>query len=331
MGTQEPLNLPNRPETSHASFRRIEENNPWQNQLVAGLEFFVLDYCYPIGFTYPQILRAALMSIVITTQLEYLVPMADKPVYFASEGGAEAQLTISAQFTPRSVTIADARELKPGPTLDQDGFTLIAHNSAVTDFYDDAQIKDIYQFEAAQLVQQSLGATDAIVFDNTRRSDASTIRGEHNLREPSTVIHNDYTDASARQRLSDILGDDEASIRSQRRFSIINVWRSIGGPVVTTPLAVCTAASLREEDLVASERRAKDRIGELQLVTYNPEHRWYWYSSMARHEALLIKTFDSSLDGRARRAIHTAFTHPKAPVNAQARESIETRVLAFFD
>ena len=29
------------------------------------------------------------MSIVIATQLEYLVPMAEKPVYFASEGGAE--------------------------------------------------------------------------------------------------------------------------------------------------------------------------------------------------------------------------------------------------
>ena len=271
------------------------------------------------------------MSIVIATQLQYLVPMAEKPVYFASEGGADAQLKISAQFSPRSVTIADARKLNPAPTLDLDGFTLVAHKSAVTDFYDDAQIEKIYEFEAAQLVQQSSGATGAIVFDNTRRSDASTIRGVHSIREPSTVIHNDYTDASARQRLSDILGDDEASIRSQRRFAIINVWRSIAGPVVTTPLAVCSATSLRDEDLIASERRAKDRIGELQLVTHNPEHRWYWYSAMARHEALLIKTFDSSLDGRARRAIHTAFTNPKAPVNAQARESIETRVLAFFD
>jgi hypothetical protein len=271
------------------------------------------------------------MSNVIATQLEYLVPMAEKPVYFASEGGADAQLKISAQFTPQNVTIADARELNPNPTLDRDGFTLVAHNSAVTDFYDDTQIEGIYELEAAQLVRQSLGATGAIVFDNTRRSDASTIRGERSLREPSTVVHNDYTDASARKRLSDILGDDEASNRSQRRFAIINVWRSIGGPVVTTPLAVCTATRIRKEDLVASERRAKDRIGELQLVTHNPEHRWYWYSSMARYEALLIKTFDSSLDGRARRAIHTAFTNPTAPVNAQPRESIETRVLAFFD
>ena len=271
------------------------------------------------------------MSTDLTAQLKYLLPSAEKPIYYASEGGAEAELKISAQFNLQSVTIADARELIPFPTLDLDGFTLIAHTSAVEDFYDDDQIQDIYEPEAVQLVRESSGATDAIVFDNTRRSDASTIRGEQGIREPSTVIHNDYTDASARQRLTDILGEDEARARSQRRFAIFNVWRSIAGPVVTTPLALCSAASLRDEDLVASERRAKDRIGELQLVTYNPEHRWYWYSGMASNEALLIKTFDASDDGRARRAVHSAFANPEAPEDAPPRESIETRVLAFFD
>jgi hypothetical protein len=52
---------------------------------------------------------------------------------------------------------------------------------------------------------------------------------------------------------------------------------------------------------------------------------------MMRGEALLIKTFDSSLDGRARRAIHTAFVNSNAPADAAPRESIETRTLVFFD
>ena len=108
-------------------------------------------------------------------------------------------------------------------------------------------------------------------------------------------------------------------------------WRSIAEPVVTTPLALCDATSLQDSDLIASERRAKDRIGELQLVTYDPGHRWFWFSAVTSTEALLIKTFDSALDGRARRSIHTAFANPGAPADAVPRESIETRAFAFFD
>ncbi len=271
------------------------------------------------------------MSATIQIELGYLIPSTKKPIYIASEGGAEARLDISAQFAPHAVTIYDARENNPAPTLDREGFTLVNHNTSVADFYDDAQVRDVYEREAANLVQQATGAIHVVVFDNTRRSDATAIRGARNTREPSAVIHNDYTDASARQRVRDILPAEEAEARLRQRFAIINVWRSIAGPVLTTPLALCDATSIRDTDLVASERRAKDRIGELQLVTYNPDHRWFWFSAMTRNEAALIKTFDSSLDGQARRAIHTAFVNPDAPAGAEPRESMETRTLAFFD
>ena len=59
--------------------------------------------------------------------------------------------------------------------------------------------------------------------------------------------------------------------------------------------------------------------------------RWYYYPEMHYGEALLIKTFDSATDGRARRSIHTAFDNPLAPADAPARESIESRLLVFFD
>jgi len=269
--------------------------------------------------------------MTIQSELGYLVPSTEKPIYIASQGGAAAQLQISAKFAPQVITICDAREIVPAPTLDKEGFALVRHQSSVTDFYDDAQIRDIYEREAAALVQEATGASHVVVFDNTRRSDAPAIRGARNTREPSAVVHNDYTDASARKRLRDVLPADEAEDRLQRRFAIINVWRSIAGPVVTTPLALCDAGSVDDTDLVASERRAKDRIGELQLVTYNPDHRWFWFSAVTSGEALLIKTFDSALDGRARRSIHTAFLNPDAPADAAPRESIETRAFAFFD
>ena len=52
---------------------------------------------------------------------------------------------------------------------------------------------------------------------------------------------------------------------------------------------------------------------------------------MSLTEALLIKTFDSADDGRARRSIHTAFDNPRAPADAPPRESIESRLLVFYD
>lgn len=270
------------------------------------------------------------MTNAIHAELGFLVPTREKPVYFASQGGAQAELNIAARIAPQTVNIADAREMTPAPTLDAQGFALVEHVSAVTDFYDDSQIRDVYEPEIAALVQEATGATRVVVFDNTRRSDATAIRGERNSREPSAVVHNDYTDASARKRLRDILGD-EADERLRHRFAIINVWRSIAGPVLTTPLALCDASSALETDLIATERRAKDRIGELQLVTYNPGQRWYWFSGLTNREAILLKTFDSDQSGRARRSIHTAFANPAAPQGAQPRESIETRTLVFFD
>ena len=51
---------------------------------------------------------------------------------------------------------------------------------------------------------------------------------------------------------------------------------------------------------------------------------------MNRDEALVFKVFDSETDGRARFTAHSAFDDPNTPADAQARESIEVRTLAFF-
>ena len=79
------------------------------------------------------------------------------------------------------------------------------------------------------------------------------------------------------------------------------------------------------------ERHAKDRIGEVQQVTYNPAHRWFYYPRLQPDEALLIKTYDSATDGRARYSVHTAFEDPSAAPDAPPRESIESRAFLFFD
>jgi len=143
-------------------------------------------------------------------------------------------------------------------------------------------------------------------------------------------VHNDYTAKSAPQRVRELF-PREADALLKRRFAFVNVWRPIVGPVQESPLAVADAQSIAPHDWVPTDLIYKDRIGETYSVVYSDAHRWFYFPHMQTHEALLIKCYDSSRDGRARFAAHTAFDDPSSPPDAPPRESIEARTVAFFD
>jgi len=267
---------------------------------------------------------------MITAALKFLKPSDEKPVYYASVGGEEAALNLEGQFNTVDVEIEDARPRRDMYKLDNQGFQLFDHASAVSDFYDHEQIRSIYEDEVKALVGKATGAGRVVVFDHTHRADSQEKRGELEVREPSAVVHNDYTDRSARQRVIDILPAEEAQDLLDRRFAIINVWRAINHPAVTSQLALSDASTLQPGDAMPTERRAKDRIGELMMAIYNPESSWVHFSDMKPDEALLLKTYDTATDGRARFSLHTAFDHPNSPADTKPRESLETRTFAFF-
>lgn len=60
------------------------------------------------------------------------------------------------------------------------------------------------------------------------------------------------------------------------------------------------------------------------------ESSWYYKSGLTPEEVLLIKCFDSKVDGRARRVPHTAF-EVRNTEDREARESIEIRALVFHE
>ena len=101
-------------------------------------------------------------------------------------------------------------------------------------------------------------------------------------------------------------------------------------PIVANPLALADARSLASGDLIISERRYPDRIGQTYRMRHNPAHRWYYYPYMQRDEALVFKVYDSQKDGRSRFTPHTSFADPDTPAGAPPRQSIEVRTLAFF-
>jgi len=267
----------------------------------------------------------------LQASVRYLAPMDEAPIYYASVGGGEAKLDMDGQFEDHVVPIEDGRGGNGDFSLDHAGFVLCPHDTDVADFYDPDQVRDVYEAEAAELIRNATGAARVVIFDHTLRAGDQATRAERQVREPSSVVHNDYTERSARQRVRDILPAAEAEAALRRRFAIVNVWRPVRIPVETWPLTLCDARSVAPGDLIATERRAKDRTGELLLATYNPDHRWVYFPHMAPNEALLIKTFDSDSDGRAVSCIHTAFDDPTSPPGAPPRESMETRAFAFFE
>lgn len=267
----------------------------------------------------------------VTARLKFLANMDGPLVYIPSKGGGDQTEHIG-NFVTHEVPVLDGRMEKPETDLDAEGFKLVPQESRVDDFYDDAQIESIYHDEIRTLLAAITGATRIEIFDDTRRTSSLQQQRAKSIREPADIIHNDYTARSGIKRLRDHFADDptEAEALLQKRFAIINVWRSMAGPIQNFPLTLCDATTVEATDLASVERRAEERIGELQVALHNPEQRWYYYPQMQMNEALVFKTFDSATDGRARFTIHTSFEIPGVAPDVAPRESIETRCLVMF-
>jgi hypothetical protein len=264
----------------------------------------------------------------IEATLNYIVDDGNKVfTIVASPGGTDTRS--GGTPDPRRVTIHNGRPQAKNFALDRHGFRFVRHDTKVSEFYDEDEIRRVYYPEMETLIKAESGATRVVVFDHTLRTADDELRESKKIREVVRRVHNDYTEWSAPQRVRDILPDDADDLL-QRRFAIIQVWRPINHPVETYPLAMADAQTLSPQDMIISERRAPGRIGQTYAIRYNPAHKWYWFPRMRREEAYVFKVFDSIKDGRARWTAHTAFEDPTTPAHARPRESIEIRTMAFF-
>ncbi|HYB11283.1 MAG TPA: CmcJ/NvfI family oxidoreductase [Alphaproteobacteria bacterium] len=266
----------------------------------------------------------------VEADLNYIVPMTEKPRSYTYEP-PPGIARMNATYEPHRVRIRNARLLASDTSLDREGFRLVRHHSAVRDFDSEDELKRVYYPEAERVVAEATGANRVIVFDHTirRRVPGVADRTAHEPRQPVPRVHNDYTEKSGPQRVRDLMGP-EAEKLLRGRYSVVNLWRPIRGPLRDAPLAICDARSIPFEDFVPSDLIYRDRTGETYAVRYNASHRWFYAPAMEVDEAFLIKCFDSAKDGRARFSPHSAFEDPTAPAGVLPRESIEIRTLIFY-
>ena len=231
----------------------------------------------------------------------------------------------------REMTIRDGWHRVDSFNVDAEGFELHPFTSAFEGFADDAAIKSQFYPDVVNFVKQSTGAKRVEVFDHTiRRRLPADLSQQTEVKRPAVLlVHSDYTPKSGPKRVRDVLPDDAEDLLG-RRVAFYNVWKPLFETVEELPLACCDCQSQAEDDLLIMELKYRERTGEIYVMRHSDRHHWWYFPRMTPKQALLLKTYDSETDGRARFMGHTAFEDPATPENALQRQSIELRTMAFF-
>jgi hypothetical protein len=233
-------------------------------------------------------------------------------------------------IAPIDMEITDARAA--GPTLDDAGFTLVAHRSAVTDFGDREAVDAVHRREIVDLIGELSGAHLVVVGSPgiLRFSEKSARSGALDNSRPARFAHVDISDATA-AAFAQRAAPDRGKLA---RFVHFNVWRAISAPSQDVPLAVCDAGSITASDLIKADA-VFDTPGQPEwsfegiVVAHHPAHRWHWFPDMTVGEALVFKTNDSD-PARAHCVPHVAFDNPLCGPETAPRASIEMRAIALW-
>ncbi|MGH8229235.1 MAG: CmcJ/NvfI family oxidoreductase [Steroidobacteraceae bacterium] len=258
------------------------------------------------------------------------------------------------RYEPHRVRIRDARPIADHFKLDTHGFALVRHRSSVANFFDKDEVEAVYPGEVERAVQEITGATRVAALGWMARTSGDLSRF---ARPRSGYNHRGGVQPPAGEAHVDTAPDRadrmaEATYRrvfpegkGYSRYVFSSFWRAFSDPPQDMPLAVCDARSVRpdegttntmfvvdalpDEAAMLGEMPNEDTVPGAAIFHYNPAHRWWYFSSMTRDEALIVKFHDSDRS-RALRTPHTAFHDPSFP-DAKERCSIEFRTIAYFE
>lgn len=234
---------------------------------------------------------------------------------------------------PVEISVHDGWGREKDFTADKNGFSVHDFAAKHSVWDDDEAVRSDFYPEVVDFLKKTTGAKRVLVFDHTIRSERNATKAltdEKNTsqRSPVMLVHCDYTAESGPLRVRQLLGDEADDLLS-RRVTFINVWKPLN-VVEERPLAMCDVESCKDEDFFKLFLRYRDRVGENYVMQHSPRHKWWYFPQMTPQKAILLKTFDSETDGRARFVGHTAFVDPTSAPDAPLRESVEIRTICFY-
>ncbi len=266
----------------------------------------------------------------VESRMNYSVDNGIPPDYYFYEPDPSVKLNPPGTDT-REVKIYDGWPRVNEFSVDREGFALKPINARFEQFDNDDAVKSEFYAQIVEFVKANTGARRVEVFDHTiRKRLPPDLSVQTTVQRPAVLlVHSDYTVKSGPQRVRDLF-PAEADALLKGRVAFYNVWKPLYRRVEELPLAMCDASTDADEDMLIMELKYRERTGEIYVMRYSPTHRWYYFPRMEPEQALLLKTYDSLTDGRARFMGHSAFEDPTTPANALKRESIEVRTMAFF-
>ncbi|MCG8414670.1 MAG: hypothetical protein MI746_10675 [Pseudomonadales bacterium] len=223
----------------------------------------------------------------------------------------------------RVVSIRNGRTTETPPSLFKQGFELVNAPKVFDTPPTDEAIRASYPTIEKALLQHT-AAKEILIFDHTIRS---SIPGT-SKRQPIHLAHADYAEQAGKLRLRDLVPEDYKRWE-EGRFLIVNLWQSISGVILSSPLAFVDINTVSDDDFEAVKVIYDNRIGQIGYYRFNPRHEWYWYPLLKSSEALLFKTFDSRPGAQHWSCPHTSFQHNASSINAK-RSSVEFRILVLL-
>jgi hypothetical protein len=272
----------------------------------------------------------------VTGEFSYLAPESTLLRRFTAPGASVNTGTYRAYEMP----VRDGRPVRDQFTLDRNGFALIGHASAVTDFTDRDEVDRVYTGEVAGFVKSYTGADRVATLGWTLRRSAAP--GENASQPQAALVHDDYSVPGARGRAGAAYAAHFPDGPGFRRALITSLWRVFSPPPQDWPLAICDYTSVGpgeglDNRLYFVDKIPADLYAEMPEDApgtsgfefhHNPAHQWWYFPDMNRDEILFFKLSDSD-HSRAWRVPHSAFRDVTARAT-QPRHSIEFRTIAYF-
>ncbi len=258
-------------------------------------------------------------------------------------------------YSDQRVIVRDAMPIRDHFELDVHGFRIARQPTAVRNFHDNDEVSRVYEREVEDHVRQLTGASKVVArgwmirttADLTEHAQQKGESYQHTggIQPPAGEAHIDLNTPTS-QRMADFTYRKHfPDGPGYKRFLISSYWRTFSAPPQDVPLAMCdgrTSFGGEEKSntlFVVDEFPAGDALtapvdGEADMLaatipSFHPGHRWWYFSNMDVDDALLFKFHDSD-HSRTWRCPHSAF-HDPSFANANVRESIEVRTVAFWE
>ncbi|WP_444926242.1 CmcJ/NvfI family oxidoreductase [Microbulbifer sp. TRSA002] len=298
--------------------------------------------------------RSSFQDQLVTAIIHYADPSSDLVYDKRSEGPGPANLVEN--VISQQVHIYDGRALKTAGErfrTDTQGFELVRpmlginlrqlddalhaldqpSGSSPSPQERDQLIRTQWYPAIESWIAAHLGAAKVLTFDHTLRAQPSTDATpelSRSRRSPVKLVHNDYTPWSAERQLKETLEARGYKPSDYPRYQFINLWLPLLRPVQESPLAMVDLRTVAASDFHNMRLIYPERKGQISVLSFNPVHRWIWFSDMQPGEGILLRVFDSQHRGDVTGVPHCAFDLPGS-AGAPRRTSLEIRTIVLFD